>query len=73
MRTHSQNSVQGPSRRSMRLTTFMLGVGCSRPVCGSNLRPAGENQQAEIDQIVQDAYDFALDSIPKTKHQTTKT
>ena len=65
MRTHSQNSVQGPSRRSMRLTTFMLGVGCSRPVCGSNLRAVGEKQQAEIGQIAQDAYEVALDRIQK--------
>lgn len=38
MRTQSQNSVQGPSTRSIRLTTFMLGVGCSSPVAGSNLQ-----------------------------------
>ena len=38
MRRQRRSSVQGPSRRSTRFTTFMFGVACSSPVCGSNLR-----------------------------------
>jgi hypothetical protein len=34
---HSQSSEHGPSNRSVKLTTFMLGVACSSPVLESNL------------------------------------